>query len=148
MKRILSDVALVCACAFAFVFGATPATPQVAVPETAYLDSADVVSWREDLRFMAREMERRHRNLYHTSRVPASTAPSLACTDGFPLYSGSERQAGRRLSRELRQMESPTAADSVSTMTASDNAVGTCTQALSVIFSPTKTRIKATPGFR
>jgi hypothetical protein len=64
MKRILSDVALVCA--FAFVFGATPATPQVAVPRPAHLDSSDAVSWREDIRFMAREMEARHRNLYHT----------------------------------------------------------------------------------
>ena len=64
MKRTLSNGALVCA--FAFVFGATPATPQVTAPPTAHLDSADVVSWREDLRFMAREMERRHRNLYHT----------------------------------------------------------------------------------
>lgn len=64
MKSTLSDVALVCA--FAFLFGATPATPQVTARTTAHLDSADVVSWRQDLRFMAREMEQRHRNLYHT----------------------------------------------------------------------------------
>jgi tetratricopeptide (TPR) repeat protein len=64
MKRTLSDVALVCA--FAIVFGPTSANPQVAATPTAHLDSADVAAWREDLRFMAREMEKRHRNLYHT----------------------------------------------------------------------------------
>jgi hypothetical protein len=63
MKTTLPDVALVCA--FAIVFGATPAAPQTAAT-TAHLDSADVIAWREDLRFMAREMEQRHRNLFHT----------------------------------------------------------------------------------
>jgi tetratricopeptide (TPR) repeat protein len=64
MKSNFPDVALVCA--FAIVFGPTPAAPQVAATPTAKLDSAAVVAWREDLRFMAREMEKRHRNLYHT----------------------------------------------------------------------------------
>ena len=64
MKRLLSDVALLCA--FTIVLGSPHATAQVAARPTVRLDSADVVSWREDLRFMAREMERLHRNLYHT----------------------------------------------------------------------------------
>ena len=72
MKRLLSDVALLCA--FAIVFGPLHATAQVAATPTAHPDSADVVSWREDLRFMAREMERRHRNLFHT--VPRATFDS------------------------------------------------------------------------
>lgn len=53
-------------CALAIVFGPPIATAQAAANRTAPLDSADVASWREDLRFMAREMELRHRNLYHT----------------------------------------------------------------------------------
>ncbi len=60
--KTISHVALV---AFAIVFCPAPATPQSARPN-APLDSADVASWREDLQFMAREMEQRHRNLYHT----------------------------------------------------------------------------------
>jgi hypothetical protein len=61
MKRILSDAALVCA--FAMLFGAVPAVPQVT---TLRVNRTEAASWREDLRFMAREMERRHRNLYHS----------------------------------------------------------------------------------
>ena len=60
--KTISPVALV---AFALVFGPAPATLQLA-RSTAHLDSADVASWREDLQYMAREMEQRHRNLYHT----------------------------------------------------------------------------------
>ena len=63
MKRTLADAALVCA--FANLFGPTSAMPQVAATSTS-LDSADVAAWREDLGFMAEEMEARHRNLYHT----------------------------------------------------------------------------------
>ncbi|HKH84247.1 MAG TPA: tetratricopeptide repeat protein [Gemmatimonadales bacterium] len=63
MKKQLSDAALVCA--FALSFGATHAAPQVAQGLTR-LDSVQVAAWREDLAFMAREMERHHRNLYHT----------------------------------------------------------------------------------
>src|SRR5215210_4927020 len=63
MKKELSDAALVCA--FALSFGATHAAPQVPQGLTR-LDSVQVAAWREDLAFMAREMERRHRNLYHT----------------------------------------------------------------------------------
>ena len=61
MKPILSDAALVCA--FAMLFGASPAVPQAAIARVSRTEAA---SWQEDLRFMAREMERRHRNLYHT----------------------------------------------------------------------------------
>lgn len=62
MKSLLTHAAL--ACAFSLVLGATPAAPQG--PARSRLDSAAVTVWREDLVFMAREMERRHRNLYHT----------------------------------------------------------------------------------
>jgi tetratricopeptide (TPR) repeat protein len=51
------------ACTFALTFGAIPVASQVRPPT---LDSAQVAGWREDLAFMAREMEQRHRNLYHT----------------------------------------------------------------------------------
>jgi tetratricopeptide (TPR) repeat protein len=61
MIRILTDSAIVCT--FALAFGAIPVAAQI--PPTT-LDSAQVAAWREDLAFMAREMEQRHRNLYHT----------------------------------------------------------------------------------
>ena len=64
MKTTFSDAALVCA--FAIVLGPTPAASQVAAVPTAHLDSAAAGAWREDLRFMAGEMDQRHRNLYHT----------------------------------------------------------------------------------
>ena len=63
MNRILTDAAI--ACAFALTFGASPAAPQ-APQSGSPLDSAGIVAWREDLAYMAREMELRHRNLYHT----------------------------------------------------------------------------------
>ena len=81
MNTILRDAAI--ACAFAFTFGATWAGSQT----PARLDQAEVASWREDLAYMAREMARRHRNLYHTiSRAQFDSAvaeldrriPSLA----------------------------------------------------------------------
>jgi hypothetical protein len=62
MNDTLSSAAT--ACAFAFLFGPTGAAARQAPPPP--LDSAQVVAWREDLRFMAGEMARRHRNLYHT----------------------------------------------------------------------------------
>ena len=53
------------ACLLAFIFGPTSAAAQArAVAPT--LDSAEVVAWREDLRYMAAEMATRHKNLYHT----------------------------------------------------------------------------------
>ena len=58
------DTALVCASAL--LFDPASAISQVAAPRTAPLESSAVIAWREDLRFMAREMEQRHRNLYHT----------------------------------------------------------------------------------
>lgn len=83
MKTMLTDAVMVCV--FLLVFGASSAAPQTQ-PATP-VDSAQVAAWREDLAFMAREMERRHRNLYHTvsrssfdSAVSALDAriPSLA----------------------------------------------------------------------
>ena len=62
MNNILRDAAI--ACAFAFTFGATRAGTQE--PAASRMDSAQVAAWREDLAYMAREMSRRHRNLYHT----------------------------------------------------------------------------------
>jgi len=64
MRTTFFDAALVCA--FAIVFGPTSAASQVAAVPTAHLDSAAARAWREDLRFMAAEMDQRHRNLYHT----------------------------------------------------------------------------------
>jgi hypothetical protein len=85
MRTTIRDAAL--ACAFAMTFGATYAAPQSTLASPQRLDSAEVRSWREDLAYMVREMERRHRNLYHTvSRAAFDSAvaglerriPSLA----------------------------------------------------------------------
>ena len=62
MNNIIRDAAI--ACAFAFTFGANWAEAQAPLPNR--LDSAQVAAWREDLAYMALEMARRHRNLYHT----------------------------------------------------------------------------------
>ena len=69
MKNILTDAAL--ACAFALTFGATHAAPQTRVPASSRLDSTQIIAWRQDLHFLATEMERRHRNLYHTISKPS-----------------------------------------------------------------------------
>ena len=63
MKKALTDAALVCA--FALLFGPTHAAAQVSQAATRQ-DSAQIADWREDLAFMAQQMEQRHRNLYHT----------------------------------------------------------------------------------
>ncbi|HEX6434323.1 MAG TPA: hypothetical protein VFZ87_08760 [Gemmatimonadales bacterium] len=62
MNPIIRDAAI--ACAFAFTYGATWAAAQEPFPYR--LHTAEVGAWREDLAYMAREMSRRHRNLYHT----------------------------------------------------------------------------------
>jgi hypothetical protein len=62
--KTFSVVALVCTLAIGFRPG--PVMAQAGAMRAAHLDSADVALWREDLRFMAREMELRHRNLFHT----------------------------------------------------------------------------------
>src|SRR5919109_3466849 len=64
MKELIRDAAL--SCAFAFVFGPTWAAGQRSSTAALRLDSAQVQAWREDLRYMATQMEARHRNLYHT----------------------------------------------------------------------------------
>src|SRR5215213_4809047 len=53
------------ACAFAILLGPTWTSPQEP-PLRDPLTPAQVAAWREDLAYMAREMARRHRNLYHT----------------------------------------------------------------------------------
>ena len=53
------------ACLLAFIFGPAHAAAQT-MAGAPTLDSAAVVAWREDLRYMAAEMEKRHKNLYHT----------------------------------------------------------------------------------
>jgi tetratricopeptide (TPR) repeat protein len=63
MNNTLRDAAIACACAF--LFGPSWAAARQASPP-AKLDSAQVAAWRDDLRFMAAEMARQHRNLYHT----------------------------------------------------------------------------------
>jgi tetratricopeptide (TPR) repeat protein len=63
MNPVIRDAAIVCG--FAFTFGAT----RVAAQRTSGaepLDRAQVAAWRDDLTYMAREMGRRHKNLYHT----------------------------------------------------------------------------------
>jgi tetratricopeptide (TPR) repeat protein len=62
MNSIVYNAALTCAAAFSF--GATWMSPQV--PPGRHLSDSQVAAWREDLAYMAREMARRHRNLYHT----------------------------------------------------------------------------------
>ena len=85
MTNIIHNAALTCV--LAMTFGATHAAPQSASASPRSLDSVQVRSWREDLSYMAREMERRHRNLHHTvSRAAFDSAvaaldrriPSLA----------------------------------------------------------------------
>lgn len=63
MTNALRDSVL--ACLLAFIFGPAPAAAQTRAGAPT-LDSAAVVAWREDLRYMAAEMEKRHKNLYHT----------------------------------------------------------------------------------
>src|SRR3954451_5910164 len=63
MNFILSNAAL--ACGFALLLGPTWTSPQEP-PSQRPLTPAQVEAWREDLAYMAREMPRRHRNLYHT----------------------------------------------------------------------------------
>jgi hypothetical protein len=63
MTNAIRDAVL--ACVFAFVFGSTPAAPQAPL-QTSSLSRAEIAAWREDLRYMAAEMARRHKNLYHT----------------------------------------------------------------------------------
>jgi hypothetical protein len=63
MNPTIRDAAIVCA--FAFTFGATRVAAQrTSGPEP--MDRAQVAAWRDDLTYMAREMARRHKNLYHT----------------------------------------------------------------------------------
>ncbi|HEY8196161.1 MAG TPA: tetratricopeptide repeat protein [Gemmatimonadales bacterium] len=63
MTNAIRDALL--ACLLAFVFGPTHAGAQTRAG-AATLDRAEVVAWREDLRHMAAEMAKRHKNLYHT----------------------------------------------------------------------------------
>jgi tetratricopeptide (TPR) repeat protein len=63
VKPVLSNAAV--ACAFAFALGPTWTSSQEPVPAQV-LSRAQVAAWRQDLDYMAREMARRHRNLYHT----------------------------------------------------------------------------------
>lgn len=63
MTNTVSDALL--ACLFAFVFGAT-ATAQTSPASRTPLSPAQAAEWREDLRYMAAEMAKRHKNLYHS----------------------------------------------------------------------------------
>ncbi|MFL5461167.1 MAG: tetratricopeptide repeat protein [Gemmatimonadales bacterium] len=63
MNFVFYNAAL--ACAFAVLLGPTWTSPQEPPLQHA-LTPAQVAAWREDLAYMAREMARRHRNLYHT----------------------------------------------------------------------------------
>ncbi|HEY8195922.1 MAG TPA: hypothetical protein VIG04_03000, partial [Gemmatimonadales bacterium] len=63
MTNAIRDALL--ACVLAFMFGPTYAAAQTRAG-AATLDGAEVAAWREDLRYMAAEMAKRHKNLYHT----------------------------------------------------------------------------------
>jgi tetratricopeptide (TPR) repeat protein len=63
MTNTVRDALL--ACLFAFVFGAT-ATAQTSPAPPTPLSPAQAAAWREDLRYMAAEMAKRHKNLYHS----------------------------------------------------------------------------------
>ena len=63
MSFVFSNAGLACACAV--LLGPTWISPQEP-PLQHQLTPAQVADWREDLAYMAREMARRHRNLYHT----------------------------------------------------------------------------------
>src|SRR5690242_3262019 len=43
-----------------------PVAVLATAPPALAMSAADSRAWREDLRFMAQEMERTHKNLYHT----------------------------------------------------------------------------------
>src|ERR1044072_5331873 len=45
---------------------AAPSFAQSAAPTNTVVSQAEAEKWREDLRHMAREMEARHKNLFHT----------------------------------------------------------------------------------
>jgi hypothetical protein len=54
------------ACAILLAAAAPAQVPAVAAPQAAAVPVLTTAQWREDLRFMAAEMERRHKNLFHT----------------------------------------------------------------------------------
>jgi tetratricopeptide (TPR) repeat protein len=43
-----------------------PGTPEIVSQSAAAVSSTEAIKWREDLRYMAQEMPRRHQNLFHT----------------------------------------------------------------------------------
>ena len=45
---------------------AAPSFAQAVNPSGAVVSQVEAEKWREDLRYMAREMEARHKNLFHT----------------------------------------------------------------------------------
>lgn len=62
MTNINRDAVL--ACLFAFLFSPTSAAQSP--PASSTLGRAEAAAWREDLRYMASEMAKRHKDLYHT----------------------------------------------------------------------------------
>jgi tetratricopeptide (TPR) repeat protein len=77
MSKTIRDAALTCI--FAFTYGPTYAAPQQA--PVRHLAPAEAAAWRKDLRYMAAEMVRRHKNLFHTvSRTGFDSA--VAALDG------------------------------------------------------------------
>ena len=72
MKRLILALSflLLAVCAAGTSHAQTPAqpvsTPAPADSSAAPVSPGEAEKWREDLRFMAAEAERRHRNLYHT----------------------------------------------------------------------------------
>src|SRR5688572_2353055 len=58
-----------------------PAPP---APSDAKLTATEVAPWREDLAFMATEMERRHKHLFHTTTRDAFAAQVAALDRALP----------------------------------------------------------------
>jgi tetratricopeptide (TPR) repeat protein len=81
MSQPIRDAAI--ACAFALSFGATSAGPQSS-PYDRKLSDPETTAWREDLAYMAREMARRHKNLYHTVSKASFDSAVAALHDRIP----------------------------------------------------------------
>ena len=93
--------------------GARP-DPQAAAA-TASADSTSVRQWREDLAYLARELPRRHKNLFHTMRReqfdsalgrarPQAADPRAAPGD---RRAGADRRAGGRRTHQRRPHPGP-----------------------------------------
>ena len=68
-----------------WIFLPSAALPQETAREGGRLSASEVENWREDLRTMAREMPRRHRNLFHTMTREQFAAAVAGLDSRLPL---------------------------------------------------------------